>query len=99
LAREWESLLQNGTYGSRAELARSLGVSRARVTQVLNLLILPTAVCDAIAERGDPVPRGSISERRLRQLLKAPPDEVEQALERGGAAEIARLALGSQQEA
>ena len=31
----WQRMLEDGTVPSRAELARSLGVSRARVTQVL----------------------------------------------------------------
>ncbi|MFY9255837.1 MAG: helix-turn-helix domain-containing protein, partial [Fuerstiella sp.] len=36
LARYYQSLLDTGTFESRAALARHLGVSRARVTQVLN---------------------------------------------------------------
>ena len=38
LAREYQEMLDSGTVASRAELARHLGVSRARVTQVLNRL-------------------------------------------------------------
>jgi len=38
LARYYQSLLESGKIKSRAELARILGVSRARVTQVLNRL-------------------------------------------------------------
>ena len=34
-ARRYQALLDNGTVKTRAELARFLGVSRARVTQVL----------------------------------------------------------------
>ena len=37
-ARYYQSLLDSGEVRSRAELARLLGVSRARVTQVLNRL-------------------------------------------------------------
>ena len=36
LARYFQSLLDTGKFESRAALARFLGVSRARVTQVLN---------------------------------------------------------------
>jgi hypothetical protein len=39
LARYYQSLLDTGKFESRAALARFLGVSRARVTQVLNRLI------------------------------------------------------------
>ncbi len=38
LAREYQSLLDSGVVETRAELARYLGVSRARVTQVLKRL-------------------------------------------------------------
>jgi Fic family protein len=37
-ALRYQSLLNNGTVKTRAELARHLGVSRARVTQVLKRL-------------------------------------------------------------
>jgi hypothetical protein len=38
LARYYQSLLDSGKFESRAALARFLGVSRARVTQVLSRL-------------------------------------------------------------
>jgi hypothetical protein len=38
LARDYQSLLDSGTFESGATLARYLGVSRARVTQVLRRL-------------------------------------------------------------
>lgn len=38
LALHYQSLLDSGQVSSRAELARFLGVSRARVTQVLKRL-------------------------------------------------------------
>ena len=38
IARYYESLLDSGKFENRAALARFLGVSRARVTQVLNRL-------------------------------------------------------------
>jgi hypothetical protein len=37
-AREWERLLAEGRFSSRAELARAMGVSRAAVTQALRRL-------------------------------------------------------------
>jgi hypothetical protein len=39
LARSYQSLLDSGQFESRAALARYLGVSRARVTQVLKRLL------------------------------------------------------------
>jgi Mn-dependent DtxR family transcriptional regulator len=38
LARHYQSLLDSGRFENRAALARHLGVSRARVTQVLRRL-------------------------------------------------------------
>ena len=38
LARYYQSLLDSGKFENRAALARYLGVSRARVSQVLRLL-------------------------------------------------------------
>lgn len=43
LAREWQQALADGKYSSRAELARAVGVSRARVTQVLRRLADPSS--------------------------------------------------------
>ena len=36
--REWQRMLGEGEFGSRAELARAMGVSRAAVTQALRKL-------------------------------------------------------------
>jgi hypothetical protein len=40
-AREWQRLLDARVYGSRAELARAEGVSRAAVTQALRKALSP----------------------------------------------------------
>ena len=39
-AQEWEKALAGGRYDSPADLSRRIGVSRARVTQILRLLRL-----------------------------------------------------------
>jgi Iron dependent repressor, N-terminal DNA binding domain len=44
LARYYKSLLESGDFKTRAEVARFLGVSRARVTQVLKRLDSPSSV-------------------------------------------------------
>jgi hypothetical protein len=74
LAREWQLALSDGKCSSRADLARELGLTRARVTQVLGLLDLAPDVVHAIAELGDPLPRPIVTERMLRPLLKLPID-------------------------
>jgi ParB-like chromosome segregation protein Spo0J len=88
LAREWEALLADGTFASRADLARELGVSRARVTQVLNLLNLAPAVLEVISALSDPLPGRGIAEHTLRRVLKLGWHEQKQVLSRlplGGA--------------
>jgi len=51
---------------SRADLARKLGLSRARVTQMLNLLGLPEKLITEIEEMGDNWERRLMTERILR---------------------------------
>jgi hypothetical protein len=46
LAHYYESLIDSGQFENRAALARYLGVSRARVTQVLRRLIAMSATGD-----------------------------------------------------
>jgi hypothetical protein len=55
---------------SRADLARMLGVSRARVTQMLQLLTLSPTIIDAIVQLGDPLPHPTITERNLRPVTR-----------------------------
>jgi len=54
---------------SRAELARKLGISRARVTQFLNLLKLPEKLKEEIEAIGDYWGRRLVTERMLRSRL------------------------------
>ncbi len=66
-AYEFQALLESGAVNNKAEIARQYGLSRARVTQILNLLKLPAQVLDYIEE----LPREEqlwYSERRLRRI-------------------------------
>ena len=53
---------------SRADLARKLGLSRARVTQMLNLIGLPEMLISEIEGMGDNWSRQLVTERQLRRL-------------------------------
>ena len=44
LAKEYEQMIDNGQVKNQPDLARKLGVSRARVTQILNLLKLDSLI-------------------------------------------------------
>ena len=54
---------------SQAELARRLGVSRARVSQWLRLLKLPEGVLREVEKSGDFWDRQVVTERRLRKCM------------------------------
>ena len=49
VAQEWQRMLSAGECASRVDLARKLGMMRARVTQVLSLLDLAPEVVEALA--------------------------------------------------
>ena len=70
LAREWQKGLSEGKYDSRTDLSRKMGVSRARVTQVINLLKLPEDIIEKVYSMGDPLPKPVVTERSLRRILK-----------------------------
>jgi ParB-like chromosome segregation protein Spo0J len=82
VAQEWQQALQNGAGSSAADLARKLGISRARVTQVLHLLKLAPDVLNAIAALGDPLPSRAITERMLRSIVHHSAEEQRQELRR-----------------
>jgi hypothetical protein len=70
LARQWQNDLAEGKYSSQADLSRKVGVSRARVTQILNLLKLPEEIIEKVCAMGDPLPKPIITEHGLRHFRK-----------------------------
>ena len=71
LALEWKKMIESGDYASQTDLARDLGISRARVNQMLRLLKLPPKIQESVIRMGDPLPSRKITERRLRTLLSS----------------------------
>jgi hypothetical protein len=88
IARKWKKALEDGIYTSQADLARKVGISRARVTQILRLLKLAPEVQKVVAALGDPLPSPIITERRLRSVINLPVKE-----QKGKVEEILRAAL------
>jgi hypothetical protein len=84
LAEEWQGRLVAGEVRSRADLARMLGVSRARVTQVLALLSLPSNLQDKVRALGDPLLPPLVSEKALRRLVPLAVDQQREAMRRLG---------------
>jgi ParB-like chromosome segregation protein Spo0J len=54
---------------TRAQLARKLNISRARVTQMLNLLRLPDELIQEVEAMGDHWERVLLTERTLRKVV------------------------------
>jgi hypothetical protein len=71
LAHRFEGLLQTGTVRDYAELARLGHVSRARITQIMNLLDLAVPIQEHLLgvhpATGFPE---TITEKRLRQIVR-----------------------------
>ena len=62
-------MLEEGSAESLNEIARIENLSRARVTQIMNLLKLPANVKRFLASLQDPMEIQRYSERRLRKSL------------------------------
>ena len=60
-------MIESGKVKNQAELARMKGISRARVTQILNLLNLDKGILDELENIRDPKDKKVISERNLRK--------------------------------
>lgn len=80
-AREYQRRVATGQAKDRADLARQLGFSRARVTQVLYLMELAPEIqrwVDGLEPTSD---RPAITERQLRDLARLWPDPDDQLVE------------------
>ena len=70
LAREYKQMIDKEHVKNQADLAQKLGISRARVTQILNLLKLNSLVIIELEKLGDPLKSRIITERMLRPYVK-----------------------------
>ena len=62
-------MIDYGQVKNQSDLAHKLGISRARVTQILNLLKLDRSIIDHLEQIGDPMNKKVISERGLRKTI------------------------------
>jgi len=65
LPKEYKEMIDSGLAKNQAKLTRIKGISRARITQVLNLLKLNKDILDKLEQLGDPMKKKIISERKL----------------------------------
>lgn len=66
-AISWQKMLNDGVVGSLREIAVKEGLTRARVTQVMNLIKLPDKTKRFLLGLEDPIEIRNHSERKLRR--------------------------------
>jgi hypothetical protein len=95
LAQEWQQAINNGEYRTYAEFAQRQGISRARVTQVLQILKLAPDVLISIVRLGNPLPSRIITERMLRSMVHRSADEQRQTIGRilANSAQMAKTSI------
>lgn len=89
-AKRYERLLSDPFINSQADVARELGITRARVSQIMGLLKLPEEIQKVLLEFNDQRTIRFFSERRLRPLLMIP-EPAKQVREFNRMLEEARL--------
>lgn len=81
LAHRYQGLVQSGAVKDYADLARLMGVSRARVTQVMNLILLAPDIQEAIFDLPATVRgRDPLFEGDLREIVATPEWRKQRAL-------------------
>jgi hypothetical protein len=69
LAIKFQDMVDSGKVDDYADLARLGYVTRARITQIMNLLLLPPDIQERLLGLGRG-PHGLLSERHIRAALK-----------------------------
>ena len=75
MAEDLQSRIQKGEFESRADMARLLGYSRARITQIFCLLNLSPEASEILKSMGDFWPHPVVTERTLRSLIRLSTNE------------------------
>ena len=90
LALEWQQMLADNPGLNMAGIAQMKGVSRARVTQVMNLLRLPKRLQTVLRGVTTPEQIRLLSERKLRPIMACSDARVQQQLVQELLASVAR---------
>jgi hypothetical protein len=69
-AIEYQKMLSMGVAKNKAEIARIEGISRARVTQILNLINLAPEIKNYLNSTANQNDLNTLTERRLRKIAK-----------------------------
>ena len=73
--------MEAGNFRSQRSFARAIGLSHARVSQVLGLLRLCPDAREALDTLGDPLYSRKVTERKLRPLTMLPEKEQRREVE------------------
>jgi hypothetical protein len=68
MALKWRQMLDDDPALSMAQIARNQSVSRARVTQIMNLLSLPPGIQDCLIAISNPAEIAFLTEHKLRAI-------------------------------
>jgi hypothetical protein len=77
LAQSWRQQMKHDAKLNKARIAAREGISRARVTQVMNLLQLPAEIQADLLKPPAPLEIRSFSERSLRALVSYEDEETQ----------------------
>jgi hypothetical protein len=77
LARDWAEAMEAGNFRSQRAFSRAIGLSHARVSQVLGLLRLCSGAQQDLEALGDPLYSRKVTERKLRPIVNLPEDKQE----------------------
>ena len=80
LAHRLDEMIRVGELRDLVDAARACGITRARMTQIMNLLLLAPAIQEAILTIQITEGRDPISERSLRSVVAEPDWEQQQKL-------------------
>ena len=73
LAHRWNRLIEEGVVTNYSEISRMMGLSRARVTQIMDLMYLsPKIQENVLLPRSNRKPVSTVPERLMRQINKTP---------------------------
>jgi hypothetical protein len=84
LAIQFDHLIRNGMVADQAEIARRGLVSRARLTQIMDLLLLAPEIQESLLQYHRPGLPSSVTERQVRIICGLPSWETQLALWRSG---------------
>ena len=72
LAEEFQRLLDSGEAPTRTSIARRYGLTKPRVTQLMDLLLLHPDILDYVRNLPPGTPERMVTEKKLRQFTKLP---------------------------